>query len=946
MLKASDMTLQDCFENHRGKVTDKWSSYLSTYDRIFHSFKEKPINLLEIGVQNGGSLEVWADYFPNSKNIIGCDINPNCKNLRYENNKINLLVGDANSSEIRSAINGITESFDIVLEDGSHFSGDIVRAFAYFFPRLNAGGIFIAEDLHCSYWQQYDGGLFDPLSSMEFFKKLADILNFEHWGVPNNRQSLLSEFFKKYDCVIEEEFLSQISSIEFANSLCIIHRSEAASSLGTRCVSGTEEKVLIGFIEKNGERYELANYLTQYSNPLSQLDIYLQNLNLKSLLLEAQAKLHIFSRKLSIKDGLLHQSMIEVEQYRTQIDGLIQSSSWRLTKPLRSIKSWVNGIKSIFSINSFINKNKISIDGDTCHAIQFNAQVQRDDYVLWVQRYGHITEQDRDLYHRKIADFGVKPLVSILMPVFNPNIAYLKRAIQCVLDQIYENWELCIADDFSSDLKVREYLSSLDGLNGRIKVIYRDSNGHISAATNSALSISTGDWISFMDQDDELTSDALFWTVKSINENQLLKIIYSDEDKITSSGIRHDPFFKPDFNLDLLLSQNFICHFISYRRDLIHELGGLRIGFEGAQDHDLLLRALQFVDVNQIFHIPKILYHWRSHSSSTASGVQAKSYAVDAGQCAINDYLRRVGAEGFCESVEDGYRVHYALPRKTPLVSLIIPTRDGLHLLKQCIESITNKTNYDNYEIIIVDNNSSDRETLNYLATINQSSKIKVLRDNGVFNYSALNNSAVKVAKGEFILLMNNDIEVLNSDWLSEMVSIGLQPGVGAVGAKLLYPDFRVQHAGVVLGIGGVAGHAFKYQDSDAPGKFSRARLIGGYSAVTAACLLVRKDSYLNVGGLNEDHLAIAFNDVDFCLKLVEHGLRNVWTPYALLMHHESATRGVEDTPEKQSRFNGEVDYMKKRWGHMLKADPLYNPNLTDIREDFSYSWPPRWNGA
>jgi len=337
-----------------------------------------------------------------------------------------------------------------------------------------------------------------------------------------------------------------------------------------------------------------------------------------------------------------------------------------------------------------------------------------------------------------------------------------------------------------------------------------------------------------------------------------------------------------------------------------------------------------------------VLYHWRAHAASTAAAGAAKPYAAIAGERALNEHFERTGIKGSFQWVGNGYRARYALPNVLPLVSLIIPTRNSLSLVRQCIESIIKKTTYENYEIIIVDNGSDDPKALEYFASLTENERIRVLRDDRPFNYSALNNKAVSQAKGEFVGLVNNDIEVISPDWLSEMISIALQPGVGAVGARLLYPDGRLQHGGVVLGIGGVAGHANKYAEPPYQGYFGRTSLIGSYSAVTAACLVVRKSAYLEVKGLNEEDLSIAFNDVDFCLRLLEAGYRNVWTPYAELYHHESATRGEEDSPEKKARFSSEVRYMLKRWAGTLDKDPAYNANLTLTHEDFSLAWPPR----
>ncbi|RYE61650.1 MAG: glycosyltransferase, partial [Oxalobacteraceae bacterium] len=400
-------------------------------------------------------------------------------------------------------------------------------------------------------------------------------------------------------------------------------------------------------------------------------------------------------------------------------------------------------------------------------------------------------------------------------------------------------------------------------------------------------------------------------------------------------------YFKPDWNIDLFLSQNMFSHLGAYRVDLVREVGGFRLGLEGSQDYDLVLRCMERIRSDQIHHIPKVLYHWRVHADSTASSNEAKPYAQIAGARALNEHFQRAGVKGHVETLDHGYRAHYDLPDSPPLVSLVIPTRNAASLVRQCIESIVSLTTYRNYEIVIVDNGSDELEAIEYFRELAAKPGFKVIRDDGEFNYSALNNKAVAQCSGAIVGLVNNDIEVISPEWLSEMVSIALQPGVGAVGAKLWYPDGTLQHGGVILGVGGVASHAHKHLARGHKGYFGRADLIQSFSAVTAACLVISRANYEIVHGLDEINLKIAFNDVDFCLRLRELGLRNVWTPYAELFHHESATRGEDVDPEKKQRFASEVAYMKKRWGDLIERDPAYHPNLTLTSDDFSMAWPP-----
>jgi GT2 family glycosyltransferase len=570
------------------------------------------------------------------------------------------------------------------------------------------------------------------------------------------------------------------------------------------------------------------------------------------------------------------------------------------------------------------------------------ADAQRD-YAEWVRCFDTLDEAKRSRIHSKVAVLNNPPKISVVMPVYDPNPAWLSEAIESVRGQIYPHWELCIADDCSPNAQIRELLNHYASADHRIKVVYRTQNGHISAASNSALELATGEWIALLDHDDLLPEHALAYIALAIAEHPDAGLIYSDEDKIDEQGQRFNPYFKCDWNPELFRSQNMISHLGAYRRALVDQLGGFRIGFEGSQDYDLALRCVEQLDASQIVHVPRVLYHWRMHAQSTALVADVKGYAQQAGKTALEEHLARLDIQGRVELTPFlQYRVRYTIPDEHPSIGIIIPSKNAVPLLRQCIESILTKTTYKNYEILVVDNGSDESEAIAYLDELKSQPKIKVIHDHREFNYSALNNNAVSFVPTEFICLLNNDIEVITDSWLEEMVSLAIQPGVGAIGAKLLYPNQTMQHGGVITGLLGVAGHAHRHLDRHHGGYFGRAALLQSLSAVTAACMLIRRSIFMDVGGLNETDLAIAFNDIDFCLRVREAGYRNIWTPFAELYHHESASRGYEDTPEKQARFKREVDFMRKRWGNLLQNDPAYNPNLTLEREDFSQAWPPR----
>ena len=564
------------------------------------------------------------------------------------------------------------------------------------------------------------------------------------------------------------------------------------------------------------------------------------------------------------------------------------------------------------------------------------------DYEAWRAEFG-TTAEEKAAMAAWVQELPDAPQIAVLMPVFNPKPEWLQAAIDSVLGQLYPHWQLCIADDCSTDPRIRPLLEAAMAADPRIQVVFRERNGHICASSNTALELVQAPWLALLDHDDLLPDEALIWVAKAIGDHPEAKLFYSDEDKISPAGELFDPYFKGDWNPVLMEGQNTFSHLGVYATDLVRQLGGFREGFEGSQDHDLVLRCSEQLRREQIVHIPRVLYHWRVHRESTAGGAKAKPYTVQAAERAITEHLQRRGLPLQEVSWRPiGFRARMVLPDPPPRVSVIIPTRNGLKVLKPCLTSLLGITRYPDLEVLVVDNGSDDPTTLQFLAELEGQGRIRVLRDPSPFNYSALNNRAVQQAGGELICLLNNDIEVIEPGWLEEMVVQVLRPGVGAVGARLLYPNGKLQHAGVLLGVGGVAAHAHHGWPGDHPGYFSRAQLAQEVAVVTAACLLVRRSSYQCVGGLDEENLAVAFNDVDFCLKLVEAGFVNLYTPFAVLVHHESVSRGQDLSPEKAARFAAEVQWMQKRWGEMLLKDSAYNPNLSLHNPHFRLAWPPQ----
>lgn len=540
------------------------------------------------------------------------------------------------------------------------------------------------------------------------------------------------------------------------------------------------------------------------------------------------------------------------------------------------------------------------------------------------------------------------PKFSVLMPVYNTPEVWLRKAIESVVGQAYPHWELCIANDASPAPHVRRVLDEYARRDERIKVVHRPQNGHISASSNTAAEAATGEWLVLLDHDDELHRLALLELADGIDRNPQWRVVFTDEDKIDGKGRRYDPYMKSDWNYDLFLSHNCISHMGAYRTDLFREIGGFRLGLEGSQDWDLALRAIESIGHEQVGHIAKVLYHWRAIEGSTALAPQEKDYAHDAGLRAIAEHLGRLGKGATAEGIpglRGNYRVVYPVPTPAPLVSIIIPTRDGAELLRACIDSVVERTTYPDYEIIVMDNQSSDEATLAYFEQLGLAGQARVIPFDEPFNYARINNAAVRAARGRVLCFLNNDITVITPAWLEEMVGHACRPGVGAVGAMLYYPNETIQHAGVMVGVHGVAAHVYSGHGRGYPGHMGRARLAQTVSAVTAACMVVDKANFESIDGFDPE-LKVAFNDVDLCLRLDRHGLRNVWTPFAELYHHESASRGLEDSPEKLARFHGEVKYMVDRWGDRLRADPYYSPNFTLDEEPCQLAFPPRWQWA
>ena len=626
-------------------------------------------------------------------------------------------------------------------------------------------------------------------------------------------------------------------------------------------------------------------------------------------------------------------SIRELEAARTRLaevvgayEAIERSKFARLRTVVRSIRGLLS---DRFAARTFL---RLQAPSPASHMVAATPALVAPTHALlsyrqWQAKHD-LREDDARRIRATARALAYRPLITIVMATYNTPNTYLRAAIESVRAQAYDAWELCIADDASTDPRVRIILDAYAAEDPRIKVVKRAHNGHISEAMNSALSIATGEYVGFLDHDDLLTVDALFEVALVVNEHRDADMIYSDEDKIDDAGERSEPHFKPDWSPDSFLSRMYTCHFGVYRRTLAEAVGGFRVGFEGSQDHDFVLRLTEKTD--RIHHITRILYHWRIHPASTSAAAEAKPYAAIAGQRAVQEAIDRRGEPGFVErsAIPGIYVTRYTI-RDPGLVSVIIPTRDHGDDVERCLTSIFSNDSYANYEIVLVDNGSTERASIEAFSEwAAREPRVRIERYDRPFNFSEINNFAVERSHGKYLLFLNNDTEVITKDWMSAMVEQAQRPSIGVVGGLLIYPDETIQHAGVVVGLGGVAGHGQNGLHRDDPGYFGSIRAINNFSALTAACVMMRRSVFDEVGGFDET-LAVAFNDVDLCLKITAAGYRNVYLPHVALYHYESKSRGEETTREKRARFAREVALMEQRWATRSTPDPCYNPHLS-----------------
>lgn len=1183
-------SLRQLYDRHTGKVSDKWSLYLDEYDRNFAAFRRAPVRLLEIGVQNGGSLEIWSKFFPKFRTIVGCDIDKRTAELHFADSKIHLIIGDSNTDDTLIKVVSKSPKYDIIIDDGSHEASNIIGNFLRYFPLLEDNGVYAVEDLHCSYWSSHNGGLLHPHGPIEFFKKLVDIIHLEYWRRLDDLNDFMCSMLPS-GCCITEDMIYTIRAIRFIDSLCFIEKcAEGERGLGNRivvgaaalvdpaptflslskeqerapkkCTGGISDRITAYTGDAQGESEETSVSLSKapiriavfsessefastriridsplralpylfslehyYSNAetLPEADVYIiQRHPVSSHLYEQLIKAQALGKKIVFDlDDLLTDLPAENPHrtYFVQLRPLLMEqmkksdmlvvSTETLRQALHSVNENIQVFPNYLDPGLFVaskrehvrqtDKVRILLAGTPTHSMDFKliesalsalirdrgdslefvqfgvdlpidwsaSQVRKlpfyKDYYEYVKILKDLeidlalvplaeNPANRCKSNIKWLEFsacGIPGIYSDIEPYHNienwltgvrvPNtsqawydairilmdqVSLRRRIGENALQEMQQNWDLPshlhIFASFYRNLvnqrlevknrhlqvskqlekatqqaepvwlsSARELPREWDWAREKVGVQdisltflllpRMDSENQSSLQSmerqwvaadiqvvapgeswmGAVLAVVEGrktDWFALLDGGDRLSQDAVFRIQEAIATHPEWQLIYTDEDSLTADGQHVSPHCKPDFNIDYLRSLPYVGGLLVIKRELFLKLGGFDPAAEGAEDYDLVLRAWERVGDAAIGHIPQVLYHRLQGGGHCRMSVEE---ILAASKAALERHLERLHIDGevLPGPFPPATRVRYPLT-STPVVSIVIPTRNQLPMLQRCVESIIEKTRYPCYEILIVDNDSDEPEAVKYLELLiaqeeSFGGRLRVLRHPGAFNFSAMNNRAVAVACGDYILLLNNDTAVLHEDWLDEMVSQVLRPEVGIVGAKLLFPDGRIQHAGVILGMRGPAEHPFIGHPAEYRGYFGRAMLTQNLSAVTGACLLISKALYQAVGGLDEHDFRVSYNDVDLCLKVREQGKKVVFTPWAILLHEGSASQRGEvekkPNPEKEKRFADEKMAFYRKWLPQLAFDPAYNRQLSLASTDFlledqaALTWDPAW---
>ncbi len=910
-------TLFDLYKSHAGKVSDKWTLYLREYDRLFSPFRDQAISILEIGVQNGGSLEIWSQYFANAKNFVGCDINPNCAKLTYDDPRIHVIVGDATLTETQQKVLQHSDGYDLIIEDGSHTSGDIVKAFVKYFPLLRENGLFVAEDLHCSYWSDYAGGIYHPYSSINFFKLLIDVINYEHWGCDKTQSQLFCGFEKEYSFEMPLGMLEEIHSIEFLNSICVIRKKNPEkNNLSTRVIAGKNYEVYSVISDLNGtlsnaplqnknvwstlevspgEIYgEMKKAIEEFSSRLTKEVIAVERLTVE--LTEKESELSVIYEKISSIENsrswrytrLLR--WLVMQQRRLVEQGMVERSSALLKKIIRKIGvATITFVKARPTLKNRLQRAAAQLGiAQSLRKFSYRLQQRPNDeataltdsvvtsYPAWASRFD--TPSSRAL--EQMAYSGEALASIVILAIFDETSAKLApalgRSLQASIGQpwtaIFQFKNCDDTEQMVRDVRV--------ATNSEPRIEFEHTAAPL--ATDILVLIEGGALP---------RPHALRIFADTLRGSPTCLLAYADEDRLIDGSKLADPWFKPEFS-PLLSQQGMLLGRMLAIRDNGQYRSWAALGTTITDIGNFARKYAHEAGPNRVVHIPHVLYH---------------------------DAI--LPTQPIALSLE--------LPNELPVVSIVIPTRDRWDLLGPCLSSLR-LTNWpkDRLEIIVVDNGSTDRETLNHLHKAEGLGQIRVFRDDREFNWSRLNNIAARASSGSLFVFLNNDTEVADPEWLKKLATHALQAQTGAVGCKLLYEDRTVQHGGVIAGIQGVAGHAHLFLQPADGGYRNLATTTHEVCAVTGACLAVTRENFEAVGGFDEN-FRVAFNDVAFCFSLHKLGKRNVYVADPLFIHYESKSRGYDDTPEKLALQQAEA---RKTWAihaDLMRADPFYSPNLS-----------------
>ncbi len=883
--------------------------------------ENKDIKIIDVGGRGGKLYE----FLPKNYNIQIFDTLPN------DYNEPNYIQGDA----LNIGFNDKAFDFVTSLETLEHIPKKSKYKFIQELLRVSKYGVILTAPFYSPHVKQAEGYLndlyYENLGRMHPWLK-------EHLESTLPKETELEKFCKENGVYFKKIGQNNLNNWILFMGINFLEEVYETTDKDTLAYYENYNKNFMKLGDSFDPSYRKIYFLTKDKNLVDRLNID----DLKSKKDENLYEKFVYD-SLSLLSERIHQKEFDFTQ--------LQKQNERLNSEVKEIQILIDSYKktriyklgqgfTLFKkiVKVVLNQDKIKKGfkilfkyGPRAIYNKFRySQVMDVQYNDWLMKNALTTQKIEEMKDQE-EKFTSKPKISILLPVYNTPEKFLRRAIDSVINQIYKNWELCIADDASNDENIKLILEEYKKKDKRIKVIYREKNGGISVASNTALKMVTGEFIGVLDHDDIYWPNALFETVKVLNEHPKADLIYSDEDKIDENENHSGPFFKPDYSPDLLLSMMYMTHFLALRKSLADKIGLFNEKYPGTQDWDYILRTVE--QTKEVYHIPNILYSFRMWSGSTAGNPRSKTYAYKVHKDVINDALQRRGTPGIIKPGPflGSYDIIYSI-KEEPLVSIVISTKDKVNFLRRCVDGVLSNT-YQNFEIIIINNQSIEKETYEYFEKLKINPKVRILDYDRPFHIPKIFNYAVSEAKGEYILLLGNDIEPIKKDWLSIMVGHIQRKDVGGVGVKLLFGDKKVQHCGVILGLGPdrIAGHPY-YRYPDEIGYGGLVNVNRNYSAVTGACFLTKRNLYLEVGGFDED-LRILFNDVDYCLKLRAKGFQMVYVPQAVLFHHESTSLGKIETRGVDA---SEVSYMKKKWGKLLENDPFYNPNLTLDKEDFS----------